>query len=683
MLHARSREVVRGKKAFLLNRLLPFVSLLILSCTTEVSNGKRLLHTGWEFRHADSVIYRSADVPGSIHLDLWAQGAIGDPYWRNNESEQAWIENEHWVYRTEVSLTPEELQADVLELECDGLDTYAKLFWNGSLILEADNMFRSWRIDLSGLRKRERNTLEIHFESPVEHNKKRVAEHPYRLPSGNESEQVAHKVSSFTRKAAYQFGWDWGPRFVGCGIWRPIGLRHWNEARIDDIHTQTLQLSSEDAQLQTEVRLEVNEPAVYRISLDSLSKEVFLDRGSHSVLFHRTIDAPKLWWCNGLGAAHLYSSVIRLARADRSLDEKDHRFGIRTIELVREEDSIGTSFFFKLNGREVFAKGANYIPQDLFPSRVEDRRYMELLSAVEEAGMNMLRVWGGGVYERDLFYDLCDEKGIMVWQDFMFAGSLYPSDTSFLFTVERELEDNIRRLRRHPCLALWCGNNEIEVAWKNWGWQTQYGYSRTDSMAIWSDYLQMFDSLIPAQLAQMHPQLPYVSSSPLSNWGTRENFNHHSMHYWGVWHGKDRLEDFDMNVGRFMVEYGFQSYPEQSTLLGSMEVSDLDLSSEVMANRQKSYVGNGLIDEFISAYLGPAEDFGDFVQKSQRVQAMALQRAIRAHVEADPHCMGTLFWQLNDCWPGPSWSVIDHQGRRKQAYQAVKSEFLRADSIRP
>ena len=674
--------MVRDQNAFLLNRLLSFLSLFFWSCTTDAPSGKRFLHTGWEFRHADSVIYRSANVPGSIHLDLWAQGAIGDPYWRNNESEQTWIENENWVYRTEILLTPEELQADVLELECDGLDTYAKLFWNDSVILEADNMFRSWRIDLSGLRKRAKNVLEIHFESPIEHNKKRLAAHPYRLPSGNESKEVEYKVSSFTRKAAYQFGWDWGPRFVGCGIWRPIGLRHSNEARIEDIHTQTLQLSSEDARLQTEVRLEVSDSAVYRISVDSLSKEVFLEKGSHSVLFDRTIDSPKLWWCNGLGEPHLYSSRIRLARADRRLDEKDHRFGIRTIELVREEDSIGTSFFFQLNGRPVFAKGANYIPQDLFPSRVEDGRYIELLSAVQEAGMNMLRVWGGGVYERDVFYDLCDEKGIMVWQDFMFAGSLYPADASFLSTVESELEDNIRRLRRHPCLALWCGNNEIEVAWKNWGWQTQYGYSCTDSLAIWSDYLCMFDSLIPAHLAQMHPQLPYVSSSPLSNWGTRENFDHHSMHYWGVWHGKDRLEDFDTNIGRFMVEYGFQSYPEWSTLLGSMDASDMDISSEVMAKRQKSYVGNGLIDEFISTYLSPAEDFGDFVKKSQRVQAMAMKRAIRAHVDADPHCMGTLFWQLNDCWPGPSWSVIDHQGRRKQAFQEVKSEFLRADSLR-
>jgi beta-mannosidase len=290
-------------------------------------------------------------------------------------------------------------------------------------------------------------------------------------------------------------------------------------------------------------------------------------------------------------------------------------------------------------------KGANYIPQDVFLPRINPTQYEALISVVKDANMNMLRVWGGGVYERDLFYDLCDEKGILVWQDFMFAGSLYPDDTAFADNVKAEVIEAIKRLRGHPCLAIWCGNNEIEVAWENWGWQKQYGYSAKDSIEIWNNYKSLFHKLIPGLVSAHHPQGIYTPTSPLSNWGTAENFNHSSMHYWGVWHGREPFESFENNVGRFMVEYGFQSFPSIQTLRKVIADSSLYWDSPALVHRQKSYIAKGM------------------------------QMAIQAHVEGQPHCMGSLFWQLNDCWPGPSWSVIDYYGNKKSAYNVVKSGF--------
>ncbi len=323
----------------------------------------------------------------------------------------------------------------------------------------------------------------------------------------------------------------------------------------------------------------------------------------------------------------------------------------------------------------MFMKGANYIPQDVFLPRVEKGQYERLISQVKRANMNMIRVWGGGIYEEDIFYDLCDKNGILVWQDFMFAGSLYPDDDEFKTNIKEEVKENIQRLRSHPCLAVWCGNNEIEVAWKNWGWQKQYGYSSQDSIEIWSNYQSIFQEMIPDLVTQYHPESNYTSTSPLSNWGTPENFNHSSMHYWGVWHGREPFEAFENNVGRFMSEYGFQSFPELKTLQKVIPDSSLYWDSPALKHRQKSYIGNGLILKHINQYYAEPESFEDFLRLSQETQAKGMGMAIQSHIDGYPHCMGSLFWQLNDCWPGPSWSVLDYYGNKKAAYQVVKEKF--------
>jgi len=663
----------------MLNLKSNFIALLFvqLFCGQFLMAEEIKLDQPWTFNQEGKAEWYPATIPGVVHTDLLANDLIPDPYWENNEKELQWIEDRAWNYKTTFNVTSEQLKKANIEMVFKGLDTYARVKLNDSVILIADNMFREWSLDVKSLLKQGKNSLVINFLSPLQVNKVKHDQHSYTLPSGCET--VETKVGSYTRKAAYHFGWDWGPRFVTAGVWRPIVFRSWDVARIKNINCITSSISENKAKMVAEIEIEtdIDKSQNFALFIDHAQTYVTLNPGINKIHYNFKIKHPKLWWCNGLGKPHLYTLNVKIGHAKgfRFYDKKSMKYGVRTIELVNEKDEIGTSFYFKLNGKPVFMKGANYIPQDMFIPSIANERYEQLISDVQAANMNMLRVWGGGVYESDLFYDLCDAKGILVWQDFMFAGSLYPSDSSFIKTVRAEIIDNIKRLRHHPCIALWCGNNEIEVAWKNWGWQKQYGFSVTDSIQAWTDYTNLFKDLIPRLVRQHDGVRNYTSTSPLSNWGTAENFNHSSMHYWGVWHGKDPFEKFAENIGRFMVEYGFQSFPSIESLKKVANDSSLYLESEVMKNRQKSYIGNGLILDHINQYYSSPTSFIEFVTLSQKVQAKALKMAITAHLSNQPHCMGTLFWQLNDCWPGPSWSVIDYYGNHKIAFDTIKSVF--------
>ena len=497
----------------------------------------------WLFQQSGSEEWYPATVPGVVHTDLLANKLIEDPYWENNEQKLQWIEKEDWSYKTTFTVNEQQLENNQIELQFDGLDTYAEVKLNGQLILKATNMFRQWTEEVKENLVIGENQLEVNFQSPQAYNKTRYDAYPYSLPSGSEVEEP--RVGSFTRKAAYHFGWDWGPRFVTAGIWKEVSLVFWNNARIKDAYCYTIELSEQSAKVHSQITVEIkdDQPQHYTIDVDGQKNKYLLDKGIHTIDYSFDVEKPKLWWCNGLGEPYLYNMDVGLYRNDVLVDTLQQKYGIRTIELVNEKDSIGTSYYFKLNGQNVFMKGANYIPQDAFLTRVNDDQYHRLIADVKEANMNMVRVWGGGVYEKDIFYDLCDQNGILIWQDFMFAGSLYPNNQAFVDNVKQEVIENITRLRKHPSIALWCGNNEIEVAWNNWGWQTQYGYSDKDTAQIWQDYQAIFHQLIPGQVAQLDPSRSYVPTSPLSNWGKLENFNHSSMHYWGVWHGRDVLKN--------------------------------------------------------------------------------------------------------------------------------------------
>lgn len=652
-----------------------FVLLLVNWSCTLAAQHRQYLHSNWILKTEDKQTTYDADVPGTVHQDLMKAGVIDDIYFENNEHNYQWIEEKNWHYETTFSVKDEALLSNTQHLVFEGLDTYATIYLNDSLLSKTNNMFRTWRIDVKGLLNAGNNTLRITFQSPITKNKDKFQNSPYVLPAGGETGEI--RVSPYTRKAAYNFGWDWGPRVVTCGIWKPIYLEMLDEGAIADIRVTTEAIKNDTAWIRYDVELaSINRTTQDKVSVafQEINQSVNVDQGN-TVMFKRKVPKAQLWWPNGYGTPHMYEEHIVLKINDEEVDKKKFRYGIRKIELVTEPDSIGTSFFFKVNGQSIFVKGANYIPQDLLLTRVTDEQYDNLLTKVQEAHMNMIRVWGGGIYEKDIFYDFCDEKGIMVWQDFMFAGSMYPGDSVFLDNVKHEIRDNIKRIRSHPSLAIWCGNNEMEVAWNNWGWQKQFGYSEKDSTEIWNNYLRIFEDIIPNTLNELDPDGNYTSTSPISNWGTPENFNHATMHYWGVWHGRDPFEKFATNVGRFMVEYGFQSFPEISTLEKVMSDSSLYLHSIAMKNRQKSYIGNGLIEKHVLQYFAPPKDFNDFVILSQKTQALGMKMAIQEHRKAMPHCMGTLFWQLNDCWPGPSWSVIDYYGNNKIAYEEIKEQF--------
>jgi len=388
-----------------------------------------------------------------------------------------------------------------------------------------------------------------------------------------------------------------------------------------------------------------------------------------------TIKNPQRWMPNTWGKAQLYNIKVELLKGKKIIDTWEDKIGLRTVELVRQTDDIGTPFYFKINGKAIFAKGANYIPQSHFIAAKTEADYRRLLQDAVDANMNMLRVWGGGIYENDVFYDLCDEMGIMVWQDFMFANTMYPNDEHFLNNIKAEVKDNILRLRQHPSIVHWCGNNEIDVAWYNWGWQKQYNYSKSDSKELRQTYETIFQKIIPKQLIQLLPDAPYSHTSPLSNWGKPENFNHSSMHYWGVFHGEDPFSDYANNVGRFNSEYGFQSLPTWNTLQSFLPESEQQVDSKILDTRQKSYKGNRLMFTHLKRHFPETKDLKTLSYLTQLTQALGIRYAIEQHRIQQPHCMGTLYWQLNDCWPAISWSGIDNSGEWRALHYRVKDAY--------
>lgn len=633
------------------------------------------LNQDWRFKNVKADQWNPATVPGVVHLDLLDNGIIKDPYEGNNELSQRWIEFEDWEYSTTIIADQKLMNQAHIELVFEGLDTYATILINGKEVLATDNMFREWSVELKPHLNIGSNELKVIFHSPLNLNKPNLENGPYELPAANET--VDLKVSPYTRKAAYHFGWDWGPRFVTSGIWRPVYLRTWNTLKVTDVTYSSEKISSNKARIDFEFEIyhDLDQTGTYRMQMADSSFMIQLKKGKNIIKQSVELKSFEEWNPAGYGNQWQWKDNYMISTNFTLLAKGELKAAFREIELIHEADNIGTSFYFKVNGQPFYAKGANYIPQDMFLPRVDSARYEKLIQQAIDANINMIRVWGGGIYENDYFYDLCDEKGILVWQDFMFANSMYPNDPSFMDNVTQEVEYNVKRLRNHPCIALWCGNNEIEVAWENWGWQKQYGYSKQDSAEIWNTYTSIFHELIPQTLEKLSPNIDYVPTTPLSNWGKAENFNHASMHYWGVWHGREPIENFSKNVGRFIAEYGYQSFPDYATLANVIEAADLNLASEIMKNRQKSYIGNGIIEKNVLKYAYKEENFEKWIELTQLVQAHAYGYAIRQHRTQTPHCMGTLFWQLNDCWPGPSWSVLDYYGNEKVAYNEVKNYY--------
>lgn len=643
--------------------------MIIVCCSVSAQTSYRSLSTeNWTFNKQNDTRKYKATVPGTVHTDLFQQHLIPDPFYGANEKKLQWIENESWEYETIFSVSNSELSAENIELEFNGLDTYATVFLNGNSILEADNMFRKWTLSVKNRLKKGKNHLKIVFHSAVQKGKEAASKLPYTLP---EKERV------FIRKAQYQFGWDWGPRFVTAGIWKNVQLKFWNSAKIENIKYSQLQLNEEKALLEFITDIHSSKEQTVQLALNDNVHTFYLKKGKNSVKIPYEILKPKFWWCNGLGKPHLYSFSVELVQQNKLLESKKLNIGLRTIELVQNKDTFGRGFYFKLNGKPVFMKGANYVPNDSFLPSASKTSPLELVLNAKAAHMNMLRVWGGGVYADDAFYDACDANGILVWQDFMFACSMYPGDDKFVANVKNEVIDQVNRLQNHPSLALWCGNNENDEGWHNWGWQKQYNYSISDSTQIWNDYKKVFHELIPHTLDSLlsKDKNSYWPSSPSIGWGRKESLLQGDSHYWGVWWGKEPFEMYQKKVGRFMSEFGFQGMPNKETLERVIAQSDLNFTSEAFKNHQKHPTGFETINEYMARDFRVPKALNKYIYVSQLLQAYGMKTAIEAHRLAKPYCMGSLYWQFNDCWPVTSWSTVDYYGNWKASHYQVKESF--------
>lgn len=649
---------------------------LFLSIHVFSQESRMMLNKGWEFRHAVDTDCYPATVPGCVHLDQLANKIIPDPFFRENEKDLQWIEEQDWVYKTQFEITDNQLLSSDIELVFEGLDTYATLILNQVILAETNNMFRTWKFSVKNFLKPGTNTLEITFVSAVNKGKQLAKLLPYTLP-GDE------KV--FTRKAAYQYGWDWGPRYVTCGIWRPVYLHFITGPVFKDIYIKQDKITAKKAEVivncaiqsdkEEKVLLSIMGASQYRFAMDTLLE---IKKGLNAVKIPMVIDHPKRWLeyrVNNNQIHDLTSFHLELKKGSDILSKKDIITGLRSLELIHEKDSIGNSFYFKVNGKPLFIRGANYIPPDNFMSRPDSAYYRKMIEDAKASNINMLRVWGGGNYESDYFYDLCDAYGILVWQDFMFACAMYPGDTAFLNNVSAEARDIITRLRNHPCLALWCGNNEIDEGWHNWGWQLQYHYSAGDSARIWQDYLEIFEKILPETVRALDPGRAYWPSSPSIGWGHKESMLSGDSHYWGVWWGMEPFETYEKKVPRFMSEFGFQGFPDINTINAFTDPQDRFLGSSMLKSHQKHPTGFETIQTYMEREFKAPSSLKDYIYVSQVLQAEGIRMAIQAQRRAKPRCMGTLYWQYNDCWPVVSWSGRDWYGRWKALQYAVKQAY--------
>ncbi len=649
------------------------------------------LSDGWKMRETTSKEWFEATVPGCVHSDLLQNKQIPEPYYRTNEKQLQWIDKKDWEYATTIDVSAAILATENIELVFKGLDTYADVYVNEKLVLSADNMFREWTIDAKKQLKLGPNSLRIVFKSPIVAGLELLKAHGYVLKATNDQAENGgltkdQLVSPFIRKAPYHFGWDWGPRFVTSGIWQPVVLRAWNDVKIADFWVQQQSLNDKLATLngQIEIQSSKNQQAVISILVNGKSvstKSYALAIGANTVDVPFEIKNPTRWWTNGLGKAYLYNISASVA-TESNTDSESCKIGLRTLRLVQKPDSVGHSFYFELNGVPVFAKGANHIPNDMFLEKVTKEVYDWEVETAVKSNFNMLRVWGGGIYENDYFYELCDKNGILVWQDFMFACSLYPGNEAFLESVTKEAVYQVKRLRNHASIALWCGNNEIDVAWQNfvphggWGWKKSY--TEPQKKEIWSAYDTIFNKILANAVAKHAPQTPYWHSSPASAvpQAHATNINKSGdVHYWDVWHRKKPFLYYTWNIGRFMSEYGFQSFPELETVKKYALPSDYDIESEVMRHHQRSAIGNVTIKDYMDRYYQKPLDFEKFLYVGQVLQAYGIQTAVEAHRRAMPFNMGTLYWQINDCWPVASWSSTDYYRRWKALQYEIKRSF--------
>lgn len=601
----------------------------------------------------------SATVPGSVYQDLLTAGQIPDPFYRDNENEALKLMDYDFVYSRRFSVPADLLQCDAVVLRCLGLDTLAAVTVNGHLVGTAKNMHRTYEFDVKSALKPGENEITVKFDSPT-----RFIQNAYARSRADGSSD-AMVGFPLIRKAHCMFGWDWGPRLPDAGIWRDISLLGVDTARIRDVRvTQRHEPGRVTLEAATHVTKLTGSPPV-RVKLTAPDGQVFTAQGERAVI---QVERPQLWWPNGLGEQPLYTLEVTLGD---NLDCWSRRIGLRTLTVTRKKDQWGESFSHCVNGVDVFAMGADYIPEDNLLSRVTPQRTRRLLEDAKAANMNCIRVWGGGCYPDDAFYDACDELGLLVWQDFMFACAVYNLTPEFEENIRAEFVDNIRRLRHHASLALWCGNNEMEqfVAMGEW----------VSCPRQKADYIKMYEYILPQVLEREDPQTFYWPASPSSggSFDVPWDANRGDVHYWEVWHGLKPFTDYRNHLFRYVSEFGFQSFPCMETIESFTLPEDRNVFSYVMEKHQRNASANGKIVSYLSQmYLYPAK-LTDLVYASQLLQAQAMQYGVEhwRRNRNDCRCMGAVVWQLNDCWPVASWSSIDYYGRWKALHYYEKRFF--------
>ncbi len=619
----------------------------------------------WAFRRASDEVsavsggetnWTPATVPGCVHLDLMQAGEIPDPFYGTNDLEVQCVSEADWEYRHVFDCPPELLALRRVELVCEGLDTFAEVKLNGETVGQADNMFREWRWDVTGLLRKENNELTVSFESPEA-----------RARALWEADKGISRTSynpgrSYARKAQYAYGWDWGPQLNTCGVWRPIYLQGFDEGRISDVATRVSWSEDGKATVHVAVELEMLEGADLDVVAELTDEDGVRTAERHeqapagpaTVDLALPVESPQLWWPAGMGEQNLYGLSVTARAGERVLGSRSLSIGLRRIELRREKDEQGESFVFVVNDVPVFCKGANWIPADSFLPRVTPDDYDRLITAARDANMNMLRVWGGGIYEDDVFFDTCDRLGILVWADFMFACAAYPDYLDwFCDSVRAEAEYNVRRLRNHPSLALWCGNNENQ--WLRPGEPGDI----------------LYDEVLPEVCARLDPATPYWPGSPYGG----EKPNDHNVgdqHFWDTWAMWRAPEEMLACNGRFISEFGFEAPPALETIRKYVPSSEHHIQSRGMEHHNRNPRGTERLYCYLSRFFRIPGEFDDQVYLMQLMQGEAIKMGVEHWRSRKFDTAGTLFWQHNDCWPVVSWSCIDYAGRPKALYHYTR-----------
>jgi len=624
------------------------------------------LDRGWQFRQIKpdqtlEVGWAQATVPGSVHLDLLQNKLIPDPFYRDNEAKLQWIEKAGWDYRMSFDVSAAVLARANVDLLFEGLDGPARVFLNGVEVLKGTNSFRSWRVPVKNYLRVGKNDLWVTFPSPILEAEALGKQDPWIAKTKTDPKTLL-------RKPAYEYGWDWGPRFVTSGIWKPVRLEAWDRSRIEDFAVRQRDVFKDVAHVSAQVEVVAAKAGQAQVTVNyqlkgqqgTATRVVSLHSGTNLIEFPFEIRQPKLWYPAGYGEQPLYSFTAQVAGAG----ERSFKVGLRSIELHRDLDKFGRSFEFIVNGIPVFAKGADVIPFDSFSTRVTTANYRRILESARDANMNMVRHWGGGYYETDEFYSMCDELGLMVWQDFQFGNDWQPGNYSFKQNIEAEAEQQVKRLRNHASIVLWSGNNETEIA-MNWG--ERWKLAPEVKFQMWQDYLTEFSGILNRVVAKLDAETPYWPSSPSADYEPQTATYHTGDdHIWDVWHGRVPFSTYETHHSRFVTEYGFQSFPEMKTVEAFTEPGDrANIFTPVMLAHQKNNEGNSIIHDYMLKDYAEPKDFASFLYASQVLQAEGIKIGAEHFRRSRPETMGSIYWQLNDCWPVASWSSIDYYGRWK------------------